>query len=86
MDKSREQFEAWWCQYADEPSAYVKGQRSGLNGYYNEFIDRAWHAWQASRAALCPKCGGTGMADSGGVQPWGEPIEIPCDCPFGDNK
>ena len=28
----------------------------------------------------CPKCGGTGMADSGGVQPWGEPIEIPCDC------
>lgn len=28
----------------------------------------------------CPKCGGTGMADSGGAQPWGEPIEIPCDC------
>nr|WP_318375397.1 hypothetical protein [Enterobacter sp.] len=29
---------------------------------------------------LCPKCGDTGMADSGGVQPWGEPIEMPCDC------
>lgn len=29
---------------------------------------------------VCPKCGNTGMADSGGVQPWGEPIEIPCDC------
>ena len=31
----------------------------------------------------CQKCGGTGMADSGGVQPWGEPIEIPCDCSSG---
>lgn len=28
----------------------------------------------------CPKCNGTGMADSGGVQPWGEPILIECDC------
>ncbi|WP_368920015.1 DUF551 domain-containing protein [Citrobacter sp. RHB21-C01] len=28
----------------------------------------------------CPKCNDTGMADSGGVQPWGEPISIPCDC------
>ncbi|ADX32140.1 hypothetical protein PAK_P30127 [Pseudomonas phage PAK_P3] len=30
--------------------------------------------------AACPKCGGSGHADSGGVQPWGEPISIPCDC------
>lgn len=28
----------------------------------------------------CQKCNGTGMADSGGVQPWGEPISVPCDC------
>lgn len=28
----------------------------------------------------CPKCKGTGLADSGGVQPWGEPILIECDC------
>jgi len=28
----------------------------------------------------CPKCGNTGLADSGGVQPWGEPILIECDC------
>lgn len=28
----------------------------------------------------CQKCNGTGMADSGGTQPWGEPIEIECDC------
>lgn len=28
----------------------------------------------------CPKCDDTGLADSGGVYPWGEPITIPCDC------
>ncbi|MGV1392420.1 hypothetical protein ACVSQ3_28505, partial [Klebsiella pneumoniae] len=28
----------------------------------------------------CQKCKGTGIADSGGVQPWGEPILIECDC------
>lgn len=45
--------------------------------------------WNACRAAMlkagpvavkCPKCGDTGLADSGGVQPWGEPISVPCDC------
>ena len=45
--------------------------------------------WNACRAAMlkagpvtvkCPKCGDTGLADSGGVQPWGEPITVPCDC------
>lgn len=30
--------------------------------------------------AFCPKCGGTGLADSGGTHPWGEPIYIECDC------
>ncbi|UVD32763.1 hypothetical protein [Pseudomonas phage PH826] len=30
--------------------------------------------------AACLKCGGSGHADSGGVQSWGEPISIPCDC------
>ncbi|ATN92879.1 hypothetical protein QGX11_gp116 [Pseudomonas phage PPSC2] len=28
----------------------------------------------------CPKCNDTGATDSGGVQPWGEGILIPCDC------
>lgn len=36
-------------------------------------------------SCVCPKCGGTGMADSGGVQPWGEPIEIECDCRFDED-
>jgi hypothetical protein len=30
--------------------------------------------------AVCPECKGTGMADSGGVHPWGEPAMIPCGC------
>jgi hypothetical protein len=28
----------------------------------------------------CPKCLGTGEQDSGGVMPWGEHVNIPCDC------
>lgn len=28
----------------------------------------------------CPACEGTGLRDSGGVQPWGEAISVPCDC------
>lgn len=48
-----------------------------------------WEVNELARIALasleeglvaCPKCNGTGMADSGGHQPWGEPISIPCDC------
>lgn len=35
--------------------------------------------WQ-SKQMSCPKCNDTGIADSGGVQPWGEPISVPCDC------
>ncbi|EPO1077807.1 hypothetical protein ACT6GD_002369 [Cronobacter sakazakii] len=31
---------------------------------------------------VCPKCGNTGLTDSGGVQPWGEPILIDCDCRY----
>lgn len=33
-----------------------------------------------SKYAACQKCNDTGMTDSGGTQPWGEPIEIECDC------
>ncbi|EPN9529367.1 hypothetical protein ACT5AM_004108 [Cronobacter malonaticus] len=35
---------------------------------------------EKEESAVCPKCGNTGLADSGGVQPWGEPILIECDC------
>ncbi len=36
--------------------------------------------YRAAAEPVCPKCGGTGMADSGGFYPWGEPIFIECDC------
>lgn len=32
------------------------------------------------KSTPCQKCNDTGMTDSGGTQPWGEPIEIECDC------
>ncbi|ELY2556085.1 DUF551 domain-containing protein [Cronobacter sakazakii] len=35
---------------------------------------------EKEESAVCQKCGNTGLADSGGVQPWGEPILIECDC------
>lgn len=28
----------------------------------------------------CVECEGTGMRDTGGVQPWGDAIFVPCDC------
>lgn len=28
----------------------------------------------------CPCCGGTGGADSGGVEQWGAPVLVPCEC------
>jgi hypothetical protein len=28
----------------------------------------------------CEECKGTGLADSGGSEPWGDPIYIPCGC------
>jgi len=28
----------------------------------------------------CVECGGTGLRDSGGVQPWGDAIFLTCDC------
>lgn len=49
---------------------------------YNEsiaIIDEL-QQYRAAAEPVCQKCGGTGMADSGGVQPCGEPILIECDC------
>ncbi len=34
----------------------------------------------AQQPAVCPKCDGTGEADSGGIYPWGAPATIPCGC------
>ena len=42
-----------------------------------EIYERCLNGFQPSP---CQKCNDTGMTDSGGTQPWGEPIEIECDC------
>lgn len=44
-----------------------------------EFV-RWVNAALAQQPAACPKCGGTGEADSGGVMPWGAPAMTLCEC------
>lgn len=31
---------------------------------------------------MCNLCNDTGVKDSGGVTPWGEQIDIPCECSY----
>jgi len=56
----RDQFEAWWSSYADVKMITIKSKRASRGGYFDEFIDRAWHAWQASREALKAEQEGVG--------------------------
>ncbi|EMA1800137.1 hypothetical protein SD377_000739 [Cronobacter turicensis] len=37
---------------------------------------------KVAETAVCQKCGNTGLADSGVVHPWGDPILIDCDCRY----
>lgn len=80
MSKSRQQFEQKIEHTYGEDYLVINND----GDYVNWITADLWEFWQVSREALnvCPKCGGTGMADSGGVQPWGEPIEIECDPQF----
>lgn len=92
-EKCREQFEEWMTSLPGFELADVERRDDGKYSYSE--TEWCWKSWQASREALeialpvleqqesqCQKCGGTGMADSGGTQPWGEPILIECDCQF----
>lgn len=38
------------------------------------------HRALAQQPAACPRCDGTGEADSGGIHPWGAPAMIRCEC------
>lgn len=70
----------------------AKNNLIGLKNYVTVYPERADSEAMNIRLAeialasleaepvACPKCNDTGMADSGGVQPWGEPISVPCDC------
>ena len=48
MDKMREEFEAWIKTEFDGCMPRRKGK-----GYLSQYVNGAWKAWQASRAALC---------------------------------
>ncbi|EFF0242685.1 DUF551 domain-containing protein [Escherichia coli] len=66
--------------------AELEEERAAVPGAVNEDAARPLAAMKLALTSLeaepvaCPKCNDTGMADSGGVQPWGEPISVPCDC------
>ncbi|ALX77779.1 hypothetical protein EHI88_12185 [Cronobacter malonaticus] len=53
MDKSREQFEAWFRRFGseDECTNMLQLNSYGTN-YLHPHADLAWIAWQASRAAV----------------------------------
>ncbi|EPU0216576.1 DUF551 domain-containing protein [Enterobacter hormaechei] len=73
-------------EWLQQTIAELEEERDATPGAVNEDAAKALAAMKIALASLeaeavaCPKCNGTGMADSGGVQPWGEPIGIECDC------
>ncbi|EOC0028766.1 DUF551 domain-containing protein [Cronobacter sakazakii] len=52
----------------------------GLSDYAKQLETELAALRERAEPVVCQKCGNTGLADSGGVQPWGEPILIECDC------
>ena len=38
--------------------------------------------YKSQQEPVCPDCKGTGEADSGGTQPWGDAINIRCHCTY----
>jgi len=53
MNKSREQFEAWWeKEWCGESPMDGWTSLRESDGYIDEDINAQWEAWQASRAAI----------------------------------
>lgn len=52
----------------------------GIAGFGAKVEPARNNPYIAQQPAACPKCDGTGGADSGGIHPWGAPATIPCDC------
>lgn len=88
-EKLREAFEEWFTATYTAHKLSPRQTNCGIitDGYADSRVDLCWRGWVASRAALsqqadpeCERCNDTGEMDSGGVQPWGEAILVPCDC------
>ena len=72
-------------------------QAASIFGFFFEGVERGWidlsytpqmrdlHDWLVTKqnAPKCADCEDTGWRDSGGFQPWGEPILLICDCEKG---
>ena len=43
-----------------------------------KLAEPALHIAQQANTAICGTCGGSGVVDSGGQEPWGQFINIPC--------
>ncbi|ELY2523906.1 hypothetical protein SM091_004233 [Cronobacter sakazakii] len=53
MDKSREQFEAWWeKEWCGEAPIDGWASLRERDGYIDEDVNAQWGSWQASRAAI----------------------------------
>ncbi|MFJ7174548.1 DUF551 domain-containing protein [Citrobacter freundii] len=79
------------CGHGREAPAIVIPQDAEPKKYLDMLSRIDARSWVVSRwerveyvhtttSSSCPKCNGSGMMGSGGVQPWGEPIEVECDC------
>ncbi|MFH2476643.1 hypothetical protein [Citrobacter freundii] len=67
-------------QYMDPPGGGSVTPLEQVRRMVADYRERIAELEQQHHIKPCPKCNDTGMADSGGTQPWGEPIEIECDC------
>lgn len=68
---------------ADVDRALDRGYRIGsvYDGYSGSCAEPcAADVYERPEASRCPECEGSGLRDSGGVHPWGEHIQVPCDC------
>lgn len=74
MQLAREWCLSWgeWAHDADPGCAKENAAEAALRAALTQALSQ--------QPAACPKCGGTGEADSGGIMPWGAPAMIPCDC------
>ena len=74
MQLAREWCLSWgeWAHDADPGCAKENAAEAALRAALTQALSQ--------QPAACPKCGGTGEADSGGIHPWGAPAMIPCDC------
>ncbi len=72
------------CQYMDPPDGGSVTLLAQVRRMVADYRERIADLERRHHIKPCPKCNDTGMADSGGTQPWGEPIEIECDCRLQD--